>query len=46
MPWQASSSGIGYIQWRQDNGYGQSFKEPILEELQDNIVCKDAILAF
>ena len=37
---------IGYIQWRQDNGYGQSFKEPILEELQDNIVCKDAILAF
>ena len=35
---------IGYIQWRQDNGYGQSFKEPILEELQDNIVCKDAIL--
>ena len=35
---------IGYIQWRQNNGYGQSFKEPILEELQDNIVCKDAIL--
>ncbi len=37
---------IGYIQWRQNNGYGQSFKEPILEQLQDNIVCKDAILAF
>ncbi|MCY4540726.1 MAG: N-6 DNA methylase [Chloroflexi bacterium] len=36
---------IGYIQWRQNNGYGQSFKEPILEELEDNIVCKDAILA-
>ncbi len=35
---------IGYIQWRQNNGYGQAFKEPILEELQDNIVCKDAIL--
>ena len=35
---------IGYIQWRQDNGYGQAFAEPILEELQDNIVCKDAIL--
>ncbi|MCY4071181.1 MAG: N-6 DNA methylase [Chloroflexi bacterium] len=37
---------IGYIQWRQNNGYGQSFKEPILEELEDNIVCKDAILAY
>ena len=35
---------IGYIQWRQDNGYGQAFREPILEELEDNIVCKDAIL--
>ena len=35
---------IGYIQWRQDNGYGQAFAEPILEELEDNIVCKDAIL--
>ncbi len=37
---------IGYIQWRQNNGYGRAFKEPILEELEDNIVCKDAILAF
>ena len=35
---------IGYIQWRQNNGYGQAFSEPILEELEDNIVCKDAIL--
>ena len=37
---------IGYIQWRINNGYGQEFAEPILEELEDNIVCKDAILAF
>ncbi len=37
---------IGYIQWRINNGYGQEFGEPILEELQGNIVCKDAILAF
>ena len=36
---------IGYIQWRNNNGYGQAFKEPILETLQDNIVCKDAILS-
>ena len=36
---------IGYIQWRKNNGYGQSFNEPILEELRGNIVCKDAILA-
>ena len=35
---------IGYIQWRIKNGYGHSFSEPILEELQGNIVCKDAIL--
>ncbi len=35
---------IGYIQWRINNGYGQEFAEPILEELEDNIVCKDAIL--
>ncbi len=35
---------IGYIQWRINNGYGQEFGEPILEELEDNIVCKDAIL--
>ena len=37
---------IGYIQWRISNGYGQEFGEPILEELEDNIVCHDAILAF
>ena len=35
---------IGYIQWRINNGYGQEFGEPILEELEGNIVCKDAIL--
>ncbi|MCY3864622.1 MAG: class I SAM-dependent DNA methyltransferase, partial [Chloroflexi bacterium] len=35
---------IGYIQWRINNGYGQEFAEPILEELEENIVCKDAIL--
>ncbi|MCY3799157.1 MAG: class I SAM-dependent DNA methyltransferase, partial [Chloroflexi bacterium] len=35
---------IGYIQWRINNGYGQEFGEPILEELEDNIVRKDAIL--
>ena len=35
---------IGYIQWRIKNGYGRSFSEPILEKLQGNIVCKDAIL--
>lgn len=37
---------IGYIQWRFNNGYGQAFGEPILEELRGNIVCKDAILDF
>jgi len=37
---------IGYIQWRGGNGYMQSIREPILEALQGNIVCKDAILAF
>ena len=35
---------IGYIQWRINNGYGQEFGEPILEELEDNIVWADAIL--
>ena len=35
---------IGYIQWRSNNGYHSHFSEPILEELQGNIVCKDAIL--
>ncbi len=37
---------IGYIQWRIKNGYGRTFSEPILEKLQGNIVCKDAILAL
>ncbi|MBZ0298130.1 MAG: N-6 DNA methylase [Anaerolineae bacterium] len=37
---------IGYIQWRKNNGYYQSLREPILEELTGNIVQKDAILAF
>lgn len=36
---------IGYIQWRQNNGYwGHS--TPILEALHDNIRLMDAILAF
>ena len=35
---------IGYIQWRKNNGYARAFAEPILEELADNIVCRDAIL--
>lgn len=34
---------IGYIQWRQNNGY-LSIKEPILEPLKDNIVRMDAIM--
>ncbi|MDQ7035388.1 MAG: DUF559 domain-containing protein [Anaerolineae bacterium] len=33
------------MQWRRSNGY-TAFKEPILEDLQGNIVCKDAILAY
>lgn len=37
---------IGYIQWRFNNGYGQAFSKPILEELRGNIVCKDAVLAL
>ena len=37
---------IGYIQWRFNNGYGQAFSQPILEELRGNIVCKDAIMAL
>ena len=36
---------IGFIQWRIKNNYGRTFGEPILEKLQGNIVCKDAILA-
>ncbi len=37
---------IGYIQWRSNNAYADTIREPILEELQGHIVCKDAILAF
>ncbi len=37
---------IGYIQWRTNNAYTDTIRDPILEKLQDNIVCKDAILAF
>jgi len=34
---------IGYIQWMENNGYGYH-QEPILENLEQNIVCMDAIL--
>lgn len=37
---------IGYIQWRTNNAYADTIREPILEELKGHIVCKDAILAF
>ena len=37
---------IGYIQWRTNNAYSDTIREPILEELKGHIVCKDAILAF
>ena len=37
---------IGYIQWRSNNAYADTIREPILEELEGHIVCKDAILAF
>ena len=37
---------IGYIQWRTNNAYTDTIRDPILERLQGNIVCKDAILAF
>lgn len=35
---------IGYLQWRRNNGYWQTFKEPILEQMHDNIRLMDAIL--
>lgn len=35
---------IGYIQWRTNNAYADTIREPILEELKGNIVCRDAIL--
>lgn len=37
---------IGYIQWRTNNAYIDTVRDPILEELKGNIVCKDALLAF
>ncbi|MGJ3241201.1 MAG: class I SAM-dependent DNA methyltransferase, partial [Anaerolineae bacterium] len=37
---------IGYLQWRRTNGYLTHVKEPILEDIHENIVCKDAILAY
>lgn len=37
---------IGWLQWRQQNGYGMALPEPILQDLRQNIVCKDAILAY
>ncbi len=35
---------IGYIQWRQNNGYAKTFGEPILQDLSDNIRQMDAIM--
>ncbi len=37
---------IGYIQWRTNNAYADTIREPILEELKGHIVRKDAILAL
>ena len=34
---------IGYLQWQQNNGYLRD-KEPILEDLHENIRCMDAIM--
>ncbi len=34
---------IGYLQWHQNNGYTR-YDEPILNDLSQNIVCRDAIL--
>ncbi len=36
---------IGYIKWREDHGFRYDEK-PLLSDLSQNIVCKDAILAF
>ena len=36
---------IGYIQWRRNIDNTRAFAEPILEVLEGNIVCKDAIVA-
>lgn len=37
---------IGYLQWRRTNGYLTRPKEPILEDIHENIVNMDAILAY
>jgi len=36
---------IGYLQWRIQHNHSE-FSVPILEDINENIVCKDAILAF
>lgn len=37
---------IGYLQWRRTNGYLTQPKEPILEDIHENIRNMDAILAY
>lgn len=37
---------IGYLQWRRTNGYLTRPKEPILEDIHENILNMDAILAY
>ncbi|MEO1165291.1 MAG: DNA methyltransferase [Chloroflexota bacterium] len=37
---------IGYLQWRRTNGYLTTPKEPILEDIHENILNMDAILAY
>ena len=37
---------IGYLQWRRTNGYLTRPKEPILEDIHENIRNMDAILAY
>jgi type II restriction/modification system DNA methylase subunit YeeA len=36
---------IGYFQWRRDNGYPWE-REPVLERLDENIICADAIMRY
>jgi len=35
---------IGYLQWREQNGYSPRHREPILEAMSDHVVCMDAIM--
>jgi hypothetical protein len=35
---------IGYLQWREQNGYSARHREPILEAMSDHVVCMDAIM--